>query len=154
MSLERVREALKGTELEDRIIELDQSSATVELAAYALRVEPDRIAKSLSFLVGSEPVVIVVSGESRINNKKFRAYFHKKAKMIPYEQVEELTGYGPGGVCPFGLNPGVKVYLDRSLTRYLTVYPAAGSANSAVEVTMEELERYSGCTEWVDVVDE
>ncbi len=154
MSVERVREALKGTVLEDRIIELDESSATVDLAAYALRVEPDRIAKSLSFLAGEEPVVIVVSGQTRISNRKFRDIFHKKARMIPFDRVEELTGFAPGGVSPFGLNPGVKVYLDESLKRHLTVYPAAGSANSAVEVTTEELERFSGCAGWIDVAEE
>ena len=154
MSVERVREALKGSGLEDRIIILEESSATVDLAACALRVEPDRIAKSLSFLAGEDPVVVVLSGLSRVSSRKFRVVFHKKAKMIPGARVEELTGFVPGGVSPFGLKPGVKVYLDRSLARHLTVYPSAGSAGSAIEVSIEELEQYSGSAGWIDVAEE
>lgn len=151
MSLSSVQEYLKGTELEEKIIVLKESSATVALAAAALHTEEDRIAKTLSFLVGNEPILIVVSGQSKVDNKKFKAKFATKAKMIPFDQVEELVGHAPGGVCPFADKEGVKVYLDESLKKYEIVYPAAGSDNSAVEITIPQLERYTDFVEWVDV---
>ena len=154
MSLEKVKAALAGTELEDKIIVPEASSATVELAAQALHTEPDRIAKTLSFLVDDRPVLIVVSGMSRIDNAKFKARFHKKAKMIPADQVEELTGHAPGGVCPFAVNDGVKIYLDNSLKKYEIVYPAAGGSSSAMELTIPQLEKYVDFEDWVDVTKE
>ena len=152
MSVERVKKFFEGTEMEGKVIELSESSATVELAAEALGTEPDRIAKSLSFLLDDEAIVIVVSGESRIDNKKYKKHFQKKAKMIPFDSVEYWTGFAPGGVCPFALKEGVRVYLDESLKKYDTVFPAAGSGNSAIEMTMDQLERLTGYLEWVDVV--
>lgn len=151
MSFEKVKEYLKGTSVEEKIIELEQSSATVELAAEALSCEPDRIAKTLSFLVDEQPVLIVVSGKSKIDNPKFKLQFHTKAKMIPFDEVEEQIGHAPGGVCPFGVKEHVKTYLDVSLKKYEVVYPAAGSGNSAIELTIAELEQYTGYVEYVDV---
>ena len=152
MSVERVKKYFEGTEMEGRVIELSESSATVDLAARALGTEPDRIAKSLSFLLDDKAIVIVVSGESRVDNKKFKKRFQKKAKMIPFDTVEYWTGFAPGGVCPFALKEGVDVYLDESLKKYDTVFPAAGSGSSAIEMTMDQLERLTGYREWVDVV--
>ena len=151
MSVEKVKKYFQGTEMEGRVIELAESSATVDLAAQALGTEPDRIAKTLSFLIDDQPIVIVASGETRVDNKKFKQHFHKKAKMIPFETVEAWTGFAPGGVCPFALKEGARVYLDQSLKKYDTVFPAAGSGNSAIEMTMDQLERFSGYQEWVDV---
>ncbi|MDD2978391.1 MAG: YbaK/EbsC family protein [Hespellia sp.] len=151
MSLEKVQKYLQGTELEEKIIVLEESSATVELAAKALGCEPDRIAKTLSFLLDEQPILIVVSGESKIDNKKYKAQFHTKAKMIPFGEVEKWIGHAPGGVCPFGVKENVKVYLDESLKQYEVVFPAAGSGNSAVEMTIPQLEKYSGNSEWIDV---
>ncbi len=152
MSVERVKKYFEGTEMEGKVIELSESSATVDLAARALGTEPDRIAKSLSFLLDDKAIVIVVSGESRVDNKKFKKRFQKKAKMIPFDTVEYWTGFAPGGVCPFALKEGVDVYLDESLKKYDTVFPAAGSGSSAIEMTMDQLERLTGYREWVDVV--
>lgn len=151
MSLERTKTALKGTELEDKIIITKESSRTVELAAQALNTEPDRIAKTLSFILDDQPILIVVSGESRVDNRKFKEHFHKKAKMIPFDQVEDLVGHAPGGVCPFGVNENVRIYLDDSLKKYDIVYPAAGSGNSAIEASIGALERTIPFEEWVDV---
>ena len=151
MAVEKVKEYFVGTELEGKVIELDESSATVELAAQALGAEPDKIAKTLSFLVEDKPIIIVASGLSRVDNKKFKEHFHIKAKMIPFDEVEDYVGFAPGGVCPFAYKEGVTAYLDDSLKKYETVFPAAGSANSAIEVTIEQLEKFSGYTEWVDV---
>ena len=151
MSVDRVKEFFAGTELDGKVIELPESSATVELAAHALNTEPDRIAKTLSFLIDGNPILIVVSGLARIDNKKYKEKFRTKAKMIPFDEVNEYTGHPPGGVCPFAYKKGTVVYLDVSLKKYETVYPAAGSENSAVEVTIDQLETYSGYTEWVDV---
>lgn len=151
MSLKNAKEYLKGTELENEIIILDESSATVELAAKALHCKEDRIAKTLSFLVGEQPILIVVSGESKVDNKKYKEKFHTKAKMIPYTEVESWIGHEPGGVCPFGVKQNVKVYLDESLKQYETVYPAAGSSNSAVKVSIAQLEQYSNYEDWIDV---
>lgn len=154
MSLTKVQEYFRGTELETKVIVLEESSATVALAAAALGTEEDRIAKTLSFLVHDEPVLIVVSGQSKVDNKKFKAKFAAKAKMLSFDSVEELIGHAPGGVCPFAVKEDVKVYLDESLKKHEIVYPAAGSDNSAVEMTIPQLERYSGYLEWVDVCKE
>ena len=151
MSVELVKKYFENTELEGKVLEFPTSSATVELAADAVGTEPDRIAKTMAFLLGDEAIVIVVSGLSRIDNKKFKAQFHTKAKMIPFAAVEEYLGHPPGGVCPFALKDGVKVYLDVSLRAHETVFPAAGSENSAIETTIDQLERFTSYEEWVDV---
>ena len=151
MSIERVRKYFSTLGIEDRILEFDVSSATVELAAKALNTEGKRIAKTLSFLVGERAVLVVAAGDAKIDNKKYKAFFHTKAKMLSPEQVTELIGHAVGGVCPFAVNDGVDVYLDESLRRFETVFPACGSSNSAVELTIPELEKYSGFKEWVDV---
>ena len=151
MSVELVKKYFENTELEGKVLEFPTSSATVELAADAVGTEPDRIAKTMAFLLGNEAIVIVVSGLSRIDNKKFKAQFHTKAKMIPFAAVEEYLGHPPGGVCPFALKEGVKVYLDVSLRAHETVFPAAGSENSAIETTIDQLERFTSYEEWVDV---
>lgn len=151
MSVELVRKYFENTELEGKVLEFPTSSATVELAADAVGTEPDRIAKTMAFLLVDEAIVIVVSGLSRIDNKKFKAQFHTKAKMIPFAAVEEYLGHPPGGVCPFALKDGVKVYLDVSLRAHETVFPAAGSENSAIETTIDQLERFTSYKEWVDV---
>ncbi len=151
MVIDKVREYFRQYHMEGRIQEFDVSSATVELAAEALHCEPCRIAKTLSFLVGGHPVLIVMAGDARIDNAKFKARFQTKAKMLTPEEVEALVGHLVGGVCPFAVNEGVEVYLDESLKRFETVFPACGSSNSAIELTIEELERYSGSLAWIDV---
>lgn len=151
MSIERARAHLARFGLDERIREFDVSSATVELAAAAVGVEPARIAKTLSFMVGETPTLIVFAGDARVNNQAFKAAFHTKAKMLSADQAEELVGHAVGGVCPFGVKSGVDVFLDESLRRFETVWPAAGSSNSAVELTCDELERVSGARGWVDV---
>lgn len=151
MSIERVRKYFSTLGIEDRILEFDVSSATVELAAKALNTEGKRIAKTLSFLVGERAVLVVAAGDAKIDNKKYKAFFHTKAKMLSPEQVTELIGHAVGGVCPFAVKSGVDVYLDESLKRFETVFPACGSSNSAIELTIPELEKYSGFKEWVDV---
>lgn len=151
MGFESAEKFLKGTELESNIIICKESSATVELAAKALNTEADQIAKTVSLLVEEKPILILVSGCSKIDNKKYKEFFHTKAKMIPFDQVEELIGHAPGGVCPFGIKEGVEVYLDESLKQYEVVYPAAGSSNSAVKCTIPQLEKYSGYKQWIDV---
>jgi prolyl-tRNA editing enzyme YbaK/EbsC (Cys-tRNA(Pro) deacylase) len=151
MSFDRAKEYLKQFGLESHVMEFDVSSATVELAAEAVGCEPARIAKTLSFQVGDESILIVAAGDARIDNSKYKAYFHTKAKMLSFDEVEEKIGHAVGGVCPFGVKEGVKVYLDTSLKRFESVYPACGSSNSAVKLTMEELERSSGYTAWIDV---
>ena len=151
MAIEKVKEFFVGTELEGKVIELPQSSATVELAAQALRTEPDRIAKSLSFLLDDQPVLVIASGMSRVDNRKYKEQFQKKAKMIPFDQVEGYIGHAPGGVCPFAAKEGVDVYLDVSLKKYETVFPAAGSDNSAIEMTIAQMEKYTGSKGWIDV---
>ena len=151
MSIERARAHLAQFGLADKIREFDVSSATVELAAAAVGVEPARIAKTLSFMVGETPTLVLFAGDARVNNQAFKATFHTKAKMLSAEQAAELVGHAVGGVCPFGVNPGVEVFLDESLRRFDTVWPAAGSSNSAIELTCEELERISGARGWVDV---
>ncbi len=151
MSIERVRKYFSTLGIEDRILEFDVSSATVELAAKALNTEGKRIAKTLSFLVGERAVLVVAAGDAKIDNKKYKAFFHTKAKMLSPEQVTELIGHAVGGVCPFAVKSGVDVYLDESLKRFETVFPACGSSNSAIELTIPELEKYSGFKEWIDV---
>lgn len=151
MSIVRVREYFRQYGIEDRIMEFATSSATVELAAEAVGCEPARIAKTLSFKVGDTPILIVAAGDAKIDNPKYKAQFHTKAKMLTREEVEEKIGHAVGGVCPFAVNEGVEIYLDKSLKRFETVYPAAGSSNSAIQMTMEELEKYSGSSRWIDV---
>ena len=152
MSIQKVREYFKGFGIEERIREFEVSSATVELAAIAVGVEGARIAKTLSFKVGEEPILIVAAGDAKVNNGAYKSYFHTKAKMLTHEEAHTMIGHDVGGVCPFALPEDVKVYLDESLRRFETVFPAAGSSNSAVEMTCEELERYaSNFTAWVDV---
>ena len=151
MAIDKVRAFFRQYGLEGRILEFEVSSATVELAAQALNCEPCRIAKSLSFLVDGAAVLVVAAGDARVDNAKFKAKFQTKAKMLSPADVEALVGHAVGGVCPFAVNGGVKVYLDESLKRFTTVFPACGSSNSAIELTLPELERYSGCLEWVDV---
>ena len=151
MSIEKVRAYFRPLGLEERIRELEASSATVELAALALGVDGAWIAKTLSFLVGDHCILIVTAGDARIDNHKYKAHFGVKAKMPAHDEVPEYTGHAVGGVCPFACKEGVGVYLDESLKRFRTVFPACGSANSAIELTIPELEQYSGCDEWVDV---
>lgn len=151
MAIEAVRNYLKKWNADERIVEFPVSSATVELAAQAVGCEPARIAKTLSFLVEDHAILIVTAGDMKIDNAKYKAFFHTKAKMLSPEQVVEMVGHAVGGVCPFGVNGGVEIYLDESLKRFQTVFPAAGSSNSAIEVTMEELEEYSQSTNWIDV---
>lgn len=151
MSIEKVRTYLAQYGLEDRIQELGLSSATVDLAAQALQCEPCRIAKTLSFLVQDQPLLIVAAGDTKIDNAKYKAQFGAKAKMIPADQVEERIGHAPGGVCPFGIPEDIPVYLDASLRRFITVFPACGSSNSAIEMTLSELETYSKAASWIDV---
>ena len=154
MSIERVRNYLSKWNLQDRIQEFAVSSATVELAAQALNVEGARIAKTLSYLVDGGAILVVAAGDIRVDNRKFKDTFHTKAKMLTAEQASEMVGHAVGGVCPFGVNEGVKVYLDVSLKRFETVYPAAGSSNSAIELSIPELEDLSGYTAWVDLAKE
>lgn len=154
MSIEAVREYFRKFNMEDRIIELAESSATVELAAAALGCEPERIAKTLSFHMNDGVVLIVAAGDVRVDNKKFKEKFHTKAKMLSFEEAEDSIGHTVGGICPFEVKEGVKIYLDNSLRRFKTVYPAAGSSNSAIELTLDELYIYSNCIEWIDVAKE
>ena len=151
MAIEKVREYFKAFGMEDRILEFDVSSATVELAAQAVGCEPERIAKTLSFRLPEGPILIVAAGDAKIDNRKFKDQFHTKAKMLTPDEVVELVGHAIGGVCPFGINEGVTVYLDGSLKRFETVFPACGSSNSAIELTIPDLEKYSGYSAWIDV---
>ena len=154
MSLERAKEHLKKYGLEGKIMEFAVSSATVEEAAKVLGCSPGEIAKTLSFLVGEKPVLIVVAGDVKIDNSKYKVFFHQKAKMIPVEDVEKMIGHQVGGVCPFGVLEGVEVYLDQSLQKYDVIYPACGNSHSAVRLTIRELEEASCYQEWVDVCKE
>ncbi len=151
MAIEQVREYLKKWDAQDRIIEFPVSSATVGLAAQAVGCEPARIAKTLSFLLDEAAILIVTAGDAKIDNGKYKQQFHAKAKMLSPDQVKEMVGHAVGGVCPFGIREGVKVYLDVSLKRFETVFPAAGSSNSAIELSIPELEQFSGSSSWVDV---
>ncbi|XOQ53219.1 MAG: Proline--tRNA ligase [Succiniclasticum sp.] len=151
MSVERARAYLAKFGQADRIITFPTSSATVELAAQAAGTEPCRIAKSMSFQTKEGPVLIVTAGDTKIDNSKFKHFFGEKAKMLPLEEVEPAIGHAVGGVCPFGVNEGVRVYLDVSLRRFPTVFPAAGEANNAIELTPAELEQYTDNQGWIDV---
>ena len=154
MAIEKVKEYFKKYKIDNRIIELQESSATVALAAEALGTEECRIAKTLSFLVEEQPILIVTAGTAKIDNSKYKQFFHTKAKMIPKEDIERLIGHAAGGVCPFAINKGIDVYLDESLKKYDYVYPACGSSNSAIKLTIEELEKYSNYKEWINVTKE
>ena len=151
MSIEKATAHLEKAGYADRIMVFETSSATVDLAAAAVGCEPARIAKTLSFDVNGETVLIVCAGDCRIDNPKYKATFHTKAKMLAFEEAEPRIGHAVGGVCPFGINEGVKVYLDESLRRFETVYPAAGSSNSAVKLAIDELEKCASPCEWIDV---
>ena len=151
MSIEKVRAYFAKYGMEERILEFPVSSATVELAAVAVGCEPQRIAKTLSFMVEEKPILIVAAGDAKIDNPKYKAQFHTKAKMLSLQQAAELIGHAVGGVCPFAVNGDVTVYLDESLKRFETVFPACGSSNSAIELTIPELEQYSGFVAWIDV---
>ncbi|MBQ3696460.1 MAG: YbaK/EbsC family protein [Spirochaetales bacterium] len=151
MAIDKVKDFFRGFGMEDRIMEFDVSSATVDLAAQALGCDPCRIAKSLSFITSDGPILVVAAGDAKIDNPKYKAQFNTKAKMLTPEQAIGLIGHAVGGVCPFAVNEGVRVYLDRSLKRFDTVFPACGSSNSAIELTLEELEKYSSAVSWVDV---
>lgn len=151
MAIEKVKEFFEKCGISDRIQEFDTSSATVELAAQALGCAPERIAKSLSFMADGGAILVVAAGDVKIDNPKYKAQFGIKAKMLTPDEAVQLIGHAVGGVCPFALNDGVKVYLDVSLKRFETVFPACGSSNSAIELTINELEKYSSFIEWVDV---
>ncbi len=151
MSVEKAKKYLASVGLADRVIEPEASTATVPLAAAALGVDEGMIAKTLSFIVNERPILILAAGTARIDNRKYKDLFHTKARMVPFESCEELIGHAAGGVCPFGVNGDVTVYLDESLRRHETVYPAVGNDHSGVKLTIPELERCSGYTGWVDV---
>lgn len=151
MSIEKVREYFKKNNMENRIKEFEVSSATVELAAKAVNCEPARIAKTLSFKIDEKPILIVIAGDAKIDNHKYKERYGKKAKMLTHEEVLNLIGHPVGGVCPFAIKDGVEVYLDESLKRFKTIYPACGSNNSAIELSIEELEKYSNYSSWVNV---
>lgn len=151
MAIEKVKTYFSQWHMENKIQELELSSATVDLAAKALGCKPERIAKSLSFKVNEKAILIVTAGDAKIDNRKFKEKFKIKAKMLTPNEVETLVGHAVGGVCPFGINKGVAVYLDESLKRFKTVFPACGSSNSAIELSIPELEKYSGFNEWIDV---
>ncbi len=151
MAIEQVRTYLKQYGVEEKILEFDVSSATVELAAAALNCEPQRIAKTLAFMVDGHAVLVVAAGDAKIDNPKYKAQFGTKAKMLSPNETELLVGHAVGGVCPFAVKEGVEVYLDVSLKRFETVFPACGSANSAIELRIPELEKYSGFVSWIDV---
>lgn len=151
MGLNQVKDFFREHGLEDRIQEFEVSSATVELAAQAVHCEPCRIAKTLSFMVNDKPILIVAAGDAKIDNPKYKAQFGTKAKMLTPEEAVDLIGHPVGGICPFAIREGVAVYLDESLKRFDTVFPACGSGNSAIELTPDELEKYSAFTSWIDV---
>ncbi len=151
MAIEKVKEYLGAFGVADRIQEFEVSSATVELAAIALGCKPCQIAKSMAFVMGDSAILVVAAGDTKIDNQKFKSQFETKAKMLAFDDVERLIGHAVGGVCPFGINDGIKVYLDESLKRFETVYPACGSSNSAIGLTLDELMRFSDYEKWVDV---
>lgn len=154
MSQEKAEIYLKEKGMLDRVIRLEDSTATVTQAAEALGVEPGMIAKTMSFLQNDQPILILTEGTAKIDNCKYKDTFHVKAKMIPFEEVEHWIGHAPGGVCPFGINEGVIVYLDESLRQFETVYPAAGDDHSAVKLSVDELEQICGAKGWIDVCKE
>lgn len=151
MSIEKVKNYFQQYGLENRIQEFEVSSATVELAAAAIHCEPKRIAKTLSFLMDNQAILIVTAGDAKVDNAKYKAQFGTKAKMLSPQEVETLVGHAVGGVCPFGIHQNVTVYLDCSLKRFSSVFPACGSSNSVIELSMTELEQYSNYTTWIDV---
>lgn len=151
MAIEKVKKYFKQFGMEDKVLEFNVSSATVELAAQALNCEPCKIAKTLSFMVNDQPILIVAAGDTKIDNPKYKAQFKTKAKMLTPEQAEQLVGHQVGGVCPFAVNEQVQIYLDESLKRFETVFPACGSSNSAIELTIPQLEQYSKFNAWIDV---
>lgn len=151
MAIEKVRAFFKEHGIENRIQEFDVSSATVELAAAALGCDGARIAKSLSFSIDGKAILVIAAGDAKVDNGKYKATFSSKAKMLTPDEVSDMIGHGVGGVCPFAIPEEVKVYLDISLKRFETVFPACGSSNSAIELTIAELEKYSGSSSWVDV---
>ncbi|WP_294580997.1 YbaK/EbsC family protein [uncultured Thomasclavelia sp.] len=151
MSIEKVKQYFEEINMEDRIIVLEESSATVSLAAQALGCKEEHIAKTMSFLLKENPILIVMAGDAKIDNKKYKQQFHQKAKMVPFDQVESIIGHQPGGVCPFAINDNIPVYLDISLKRFEIVYPAAGSSNSAIKLTPDELYQTAKALEWIDV---
>ncbi|MBB6218147.1 prolyl-tRNA editing enzyme YbaK/EbsC (Cys-tRNA(Pro) deacylase) [Anaerosolibacter carboniphilus] len=151
MAIEKVKEYFKQWNMENKILEFDVSSATVELAAQALNCEPKRIAKTLSFMIDTKCILIVAAGDAKIDNSKYKLQFGTKGKMLTADEVLTLTGHAIGGVCPFGVKDGVVTYLDISLKRFTTVFPACGSSNSAIELTIDELEQYSNADSWIDV---
>ena len=151
MSLVKVKEYLKKYDADDRVIVLDESSASVKEAAHALNTMEGAIAKSIAVLINDKPVIIVLAGDRKLDNHKFKEEFHVKAKMIPFEETENIVGHAPGGVCPFGLNDGVIVYLDESLKEHHYVFPACGSSNSAIKLSLEEIEKFSNPVKWIDV---
>lgn len=151
MSIEKGRAYFRALGLEDRVLEFDVSSATVDLAAKALGIEGARVAKTLSFKIGEQVILILTQGDAKIDNHKYKEKFHAKAKMLTPDECVELVGHPVGGVCPFGINDGIDVYLDVSLKKFSSVFPAVGSGNSAIELTPEELFRYSNAIEWIDV---
>ena len=154
MSIIKAKEYLKSVGYEDRVIEFAESTATVAEAAEAVGVEPAMIAKTMSFLVGDKAILILAEGTARVDNRKYKDTFHVKAKMIPFDEVEQYIGHAPGGVCPFGIKDGIKVYLDESLKCFEMVYPAAGNDHSAVRLTIAELEDVAGACGWIDVCKE
>lgn len=151
MAIDKVKEYFKSYGIDDRIQEFDVSSATVDLAAQALGCEPRRIAKTLSFMVDGKPILIVTAGDAKVDNPKYKSTFNTKAKMLTPDETEDLIGHAVGGVCPFAVNMGVNIYLDESLKRFDTVFPACGSSNSAIKLSIEELESYSNHLGWIDV---
>ena len=151
MAIEKVKEYFKQWNIEDRILEFEISSATVELAARALNCEPKRIAKTLSFMLGNQCILIVAAGDARIDNTKYKLQFGTKAKMTASDEAAALIGHAVGGICPFGVNNGIVTYLDISLKRFTTVFPACGSSNSAIELSIDELVKYSDADSWIDV---
>ena len=151
MSFENVKKYFEEIEMDSKIIELKDSSATVEQAANALGCKPEHIAKTMSFFLNDRPILIVTAGDAKVDNKKYKNMFHQKAKMIPSEQVEKYVGHAPGGVCPFAVNSDVSIWLDVSLKRFNRVYPAGGNGHSAVNLSLQELAEYSNCIGWVDV---
>jgi len=153
MAVDKVKKYFKQFDMEDKVIEFEVSSATVELAAQALHTEGKRIAKTMSFRLKDRYILIVLAGDAKISNSKYKAFFHEKAHMLKFDEVEDIIGHPVGGVCPFAINDGIDVYLDESLKRFETVFPACGSTNSAIELTIPELEKYSNYKEWIDVSD-
>ncbi len=151
MSAESVRQYFKQYGIEDRIVTLKEDSATVDLAAKALHIDPSEIAKTLSFMVNDRPVLIVMEGTARVDNHLFKDFFHFKASMMKYQELTDLVGHEPGGVCPFGLKEGTAVYLDESLKKHAKVYPAGGSHHTVIAMSLAELEKYSGYIAWVNV---